>query len=123
MNWQRLLGQTLPYAAAAGLLVAIQSSPLVETANLLVYDLAINLRNRGNDGQAEDLTWPITMIGINEADIKRFGWPLDDTFLCRALKQLDALGASAIGLDLYRDQAQPCLQDEIQRNPRLISIQ
>ena len=122
MNWQRLLGQTLPYAVAAGLLVAVQSSPLVETTNLLVYDLAINLRNHGNDGQAEDLTWPITMIGINEADIKRFGWPLDDTLLCRALKQLDALGASAIGLDLYRDQAQPCLQDEIQRNPRLISI-
>ena len=122
MKWQRLIGQTLPYAAAAGLLVGLQSSPLVETANLLVYDLAINLRNRSNDARAEELTWPITVVGINEDDIKRYGWPLDDTLLCRALKQLDGLGASAIGLDLYRDQAKPCLQHEIRRNPRLISI-
>tara|TARA_Y100000739_G_scaffold200164_1_gene184190 strand:+ start:313 stop:2163 length:1851 start_codon:yes stop_codon:yes gene_type:complete len=122
MKWQRLIRQTLPYAAAAGLLVGLQCSPVVETANLLVYDLAINLRNRSNEGGAEDLTWPITVVGMNEDDIKRYGWPLDDTLLCRALKQLDALGASAIGLDLYRDQAKPCLQDEIQRNPRLISI-
>ena len=122
MNWQRLIRQAIPYAAATGLLVALQQSPLVETANLLVYDLAINLRNRSSDGEAKDLKWPITVVGINEADIKRYGWPLDDTLLCRALQQLNTLGASAIGLDLYRDQAKPCLQDEIQRNPRLISI-
>ena len=122
MNWQRLIRQAIPYAAATGLLVALQQSPLVETANLLVYDLAINLRNRSSDGGAKDLKWPITVVGINEADIKRYGWPLDDTLLCRALQQLNTLGASAIGLDLYRDQAKPCLQDEIQRNPRLISI-
>ena len=122
MNWQRLIRQAIPYAAATGLLVGLQQSPLVETANLLVYDLAINLRNRGNDGETKNLNWPITVLGINEADIKRYGWPLDDTLLCRALQQLNTLGASAIGLDLYRDQAKPCLQDEIQRNPRLISI-
>ena len=122
MNWQRLIRQAIPYAAATGLLVGLQQSPLVETANLLVYDLAINLRNRSSDGGAKDIKWPITVVGINEADIKRYGWPLDDTLLCRALQQLNTLGASAIGLDLYRDQAKPCLQDEIQRNPRLISI-
>ena len=122
MNRQRLIRQAIPYAAATVLLVGLQQSPLVETANLLIYDLAINLRNRSSDGDAKDLKWPITVVGINEADIKRYGWPLDDTLLCRALKQLDTLGASAIGLDLYRDQAKPCLQDEIQRNPRLISI-
>ncbi len=122
MNWQRLIRQAIPYAAATGLLVGLQQSPLVETANLLVYDLAINLRNRSSDGGAKDLKWPITVVGINEADIKRYGWPLDDTLLCRALQQLNTLGASAIGLDLYRDQAKPCLQGEIQRNPRLISI-
>ena len=122
MNWQRLIRQAIPYAAATGLLVGLQQSPLVETANLLVYDLAINLRNRSSDGGAKDLKWPITVVGINEADIKRYGWPLDDALLCRALQQLNTLGASAIGLDLYRDQAKPCLQGEIQRNPRLISI-
>ncbi len=122
MNRQHLIRQAIPYAAATALLVGLQQSPLVETANLLVYDLAINLRNRSNDDEAKNLKWPITVVGINEADIKRYGWPLNDTLLCRALKQLDTLGASAIGLDLIRDQAKPCLQGEIQRNPRLISI-
>ena len=89
MNWQRLIRQAIPYAAATGLLVGLQQSPLVETANLLVYDLAINLRNRSSDGGAKDLKWPITVVGINEADIKRYGWPLDDTLLCRALQQLN----------------------------------
>jgi len=122
MSWQRLIRQSIPYAAATGLLIALQQSPLVETTNLLVYDLAIHLRHRNNDHQAEDLNWPITVVGINEADIKRYGWPLDDSLLCRALQRLDELGAKAIGLDLYRDQAKPCLKDEVQRNPRLISI-
>ena len=122
MNWQHLIRQTISYAAATGLLVGLQQSPLVETANLLVYDLAINLRNTSNDSETKDLNWPITVVGINEDDIKRYGWPLDDSLLCRALKQLDTLDASAIGLDLYRDQAKPCLRNEIQRNPRLISI-
>ena len=99
MNWQRRMRQAIPYAAATGLLITLQQSPLVETTNLLVYDLAIHLRNRNNKDHAQDLNWPITVVGINEADLKRYGWPLDDSLLCRALKQLDTLGAGAIGLD------------------------
>ena len=60
--------------------------------------------------------------GSQRGDLKRYGWPLDDTLLCRAVQRLDALGAAAIGFDLYRDQAKRCLQEEVQRNPRLISI-
>ena len=122
MTWKRTLRRLIPYAIASGLLVGLQHSPVVETANLLVYDLALHLRNRTNDAGDETLAWPITVVGINEADLKRYSWPLDDSLLCSALQRIDALGAQAIGLDLYRDQAKPCLQQEIQRNPRLISI-
>ena len=122
MNWNRTLGRLVPYAVAAGLLVGLQHSPVVETANLLVYDLALYLRNRTNEAGKELLPWPITVVGINEADLERYSWPLNDSLLCSSLLRLDALGARAIGLDLYRDQAKSCLQQEIQRNPRLISI-
>ena len=122
MSWQRTLRRLIPYAIASGLLIGLQHSPLVETSNLLVYDLAISLRNRTKHASEEPLAWPITVVGINEADLKRYGWPLDDRLLCSSLQRINGLGASAIGLDLYRDQAQPCLQQEIQRNPRLISI-
>lgn len=122
MTWKRTLRRLIPYAIASGLLVGLQHSPVVETANLLVYDLALHLRNRTNDAGEDTLAWPITVVGINEADLERYSWPLDDNLLCSALQRIDALGARAIGLDLYRDQAKPCLQQEIQRNPRLISI-
>ena len=122
MNWNRTLRRLIPYAVASGLLVGLQHSPVVETTNLLVYDLALHLRNRTNAAGKEPLPWPITVVGINEADLERYSWPLDDSLLCSALVRLDDLGARAIGLDLYRDQAKPCLQQEIQRNPRLISI-
>lgn len=122
MKWRPVLHRSVPYLLASSLLLALQHSPLVETANLLVYDLALSLRHRTNTEGPEDLTWPITVVGISEDDIKHFTWPLDDTLLCTALQKLDRLGAAAIGLDVYRDQAKPCLQDEVQRNPRLISI-
>jgi len=122
MIWQRTLQRLIPYAIATGLLVGLQHSPVVETANLLVYDLALHLRNRTNDAGNETLTWPITVVGINETDLERYSWPLDDSLLCSALQRIHLLGARAIALDLYRDQAKPCLQKEIQRNPRLISI-
>ena len=122
MTWKRTLRRLIPYAIATGLLVGLQHSPVVETTNLLVYDLALHLRNRTDNNGDEILDWPITVVGINEADLERFGWPLDDSLLCSALQRIDALGAKAIGLDLYRDQAKPCLQQEVQRNPRLISI-
>ena len=122
MTLKRTLRRLIPYAVASGLLVGLQYSPVVETANLLVYDLALHLRNRSNDADEKTLAWPITVVGIDEADLERYGWPLDDSLLCSALQSIDALGARAIGLDLYRDQAKPCLQQEIQRNPRLISI-
>ena len=122
MSWLRHLRRLIPYAIASGLLVGLQHSPVVETANLLVYDLALHIRNRTNEAGHHSLAWPITVVGINEADLEKYSWPLDDNLLCAALQRIDALGASAIGLDLYRDQAKPCLQQEIQRNPRLISI-
>lgn len=122
MTWKRTLRRLIPYAIASGLLVGLQHSPVVETANLLVYDLALHLRNRTNDTGEDTLAWPITVVGINEADLERYSWPLDDNLLCSALQRIEAFGPRAIGLDLYRDQAKPCLQKEIQRNPRLISI-
>ena len=123
MSWWQPLKRLIPYALASGLLVGLQQTPLVENANLLIYDLALQLRSSQNQTNEQDeLAWPITVVGISERDLKRYSWPLEDTLLCEALQRLDALGAVAIGLDLYRDQAHVCLQEEVQRNPRLISI-
>ena len=123
MSWWQPLRRLIPYTLASGLLVGLQQTPLVENANLLIYDLALQLRSSQHQTNEQDeLAWPITVVGVSERDLKRYSWPLEDTLLCEALQRLDALGAVAIGLDLYRDQAHVCLQEEVQRNPRLISI-
>jgi adenylate cyclase len=119
MRWKHWL---LPYVAASALLVGFQASPAAETLNLLVYDVVASLR----ETQHSPDDGAITVVGIDEADLKTFKWPIPDRHLCGAIQRLEALGASAIGLDLYRDpigtDSETCLSTLIQANPRLISI-
>jgi len=69
---------------------------------------------------------PIAIIGISEADIRRYGWPIDDSLVCQAIDRLNTGGARAIGLDLYRDKGvgpnQACLRQRVATNPTLVSI-
>lgn len=119
--WRRAANQLGPYAAAAVVLVVLQSSRLVQTANLLLYDLTVRLRP-APDGA----TTPVRVIGIDEQDLRELGWPLNDDLLVRAIERLDRAGAAAIGLDLYRDigvgGAQGALRDLSSRNPKLVSV-
>lgn len=44
----------------------------------------------------------VTMIWITETDIARYGHPISDTALAKALRLAAAAGPTAIGVDLYR---------------------
>lgn len=116
-----LLQRIGPSLGAMALLAGIEWSGLAQRFDLWFYDLITTLRPAAS---AETL--PITIIGIEEADIRRFGWPIEDRLLCRALDQLTADGALAIGFDLYRDAGvgpdQACLRQRFARDPRLVSI-
>jgi adenylate cyclase len=111
----------VPYAAAGLLLLALQRSPINETLNLLLYDLITSLRQAPSGTDK-----PITIIGIDESDLATYGFPIDDKVLCEAIDRLNAAGAVAIGLDIYRDQGvgpdQACLRERFRTNPRLVSI-
>ncbi len=115
------LKAALPYGLAAGALMALHASPINQTLNLLFYDLITGLRPAAS---ARDL--PISLISIDEQDIARFGWPINDALLCNAIDRLLAGGAKAVTLDLYRDKGvgdqQQCLRNRFQRDPRLVSI-
>ena len=115
------LKRIAPYGVAALLLLALRSTGIAEALDLLLYDLVTTMRPApaGTDR-------PLTIIGISEADIDRYGWPIDDSLLCRALDRLTEGGAIAIGLDIYRDRGvgseQECLRRRFRENPRLVSI-
>ena len=125
MNATRSLRQDLlrlaPYGAAALVLLGLMRSGITESIDLLVYDAVTTLRPAPS---AKDL--PITIIGIDEGDIDRYGWPIDDTILCRAIERAAAAHATAIGVDLYRDKGigpnADCLPQLARREPRLITI-
>ena len=118
---RNLVKTTGPYLAALGVLVLLRSTGLAQTLDLVIYDLITTQRSEGS-GQDQ----PITIIGIEESDIQRFGWPIDDGLFCDAFDALNAGGATAIGFDIYRDKGvgpdQQCLRDRFRDEPTLVSI-
>ena len=79
-------------------LLVLHQGRLAEALNLRLYDLALRLRPLPS---AAGL--PIRVVAIDEEDLRRLGWPLDDRHLVTAIRRLEAAGVRAIGLDLYRD--------------------
>lgn len=118
---RNLVKTTGPYLAALSVVVLLKSTGLAQTVDLVIYDLITSQRSEGS-GQDQ----PITLIGVEESDIQRFGWPIDDGLFCDAFDALNAGGATAIGFDIYRDKGvganQQCLRDRFRDEPTLVSI-
>ena len=109
------------YGTASVALACLAQSGISEALDLRLYDAVSNGSNRSSQTRH-----PITVVGIDEGDISRYGWPIDDAVLCRAIDHALQADAAAIGLDLYRDQGvgqgQACLRERIQRHPNLVAI-
>lgn len=76
----------------------------------------------------EPLDSRITIVGINETDLKRIKqWPVTDAVLAQLLQKLKTQQPTAIGLDLYRDfPVQPghqALVKVFETTPNLIGIE
>ena len=118
---RQLIQTAGPYLAAVVVLVLLRSTGLAQTIDLVLYDLITSQRA---EGSGQDT--PITLVGIEESDIQRFGWPIDDGLFCDAFDALNAAGVDAIGFDIYRDKGvgpnQQCLRDRFRDEPTLVSI-
>ncbi|MGB1197375.1 MAG: CHASE2 domain-containing protein [Synechococcus sp.] len=118
---RQLVQSAGPYLAAVVVLLLLRSTGLAQTLDLVLYDLITSQRA---EGSGQDT--PITLVGIEEDDIKRFGWPIDDGVFCEAFDALNAAGVVAIGFDIYRDKGvgpnQKCLRDRFRDEPTLVSI-
>ena len=117
----QLLLRTGPYVIALVVLAVLRQSGLVQMVDLTIYDLVVSHKEAPSG-----LDSPITVIGIEESDIQRYGWPIDDDLFCRGIDSLQSGGAIAIGFDLYRDQGvgpeQQCLRNRFRDTPTLVSI-
>ena len=110
-----------PYVVGLALLTGVRLSGIAQNLDLLLYDLITTLRPAASGNKQ-----PITIIGIEENDIRRYGWPIDDHLFCQGIDLLSRNGALAIGFDIYRDQGvganQACLRERFRNNSRLVSI-
>ncbi|MEB3168444.1 MAG: adenylate/guanylate cyclase domain-containing protein [Synechococcaceae cyanobacterium] len=79
-------------------MVLLRQAGLAEALNLRLHDLALGLRPLPSAAAL-----PIRVVAIQESDLRRLGWPIDDRHLVTAILRLEAAGVRAIGLDLYRD--------------------
>ncbi|MFM7732767.1 MAG: hypothetical protein ACKO6F_04785, partial [Cyanobium sp.] len=61
-----MLRRLAPYLGASAIAVLVQITGLAQTFDLLLYDLITTLRPKPS---AQHL--PITLVGIDESDIKR----------------------------------------------------
>lgn len=84
------------------IVMALRASGKLQSLELLAYDQ--QLRWRAHDSAAENR---IVLIGADDDDIRRFGWPIGDGTLAELLDRLAAFDPRAIGLDIYRDLPVP----------------
>jgi adenylate cyclase len=100
----RLLRHPGVAVAATGLLafLAVASARALgalEAPELLAYDLMVVARA----AEAAPGDSRVAIVAIDDADILRWGWPLRDELLARAVELLQQAAPAAIGIDLYRD--------------------
>lgn len=78
--------------------LGLRSWGWLEGAELSIYDRWVKARI--GDAQGES---PVVLISIGEQEFQRYGYPIPDAVLARAIDALTEAGVSAIGIDLYRD--------------------
>ena len=109
------------YFIAIILLVFFSRAPFTETIDLLIFDIVTSLSIRKSTPNKH-----VSIIGISEADLKKYKWPIDDKYLCAALKKINQFEPKAIGLDIYRDigigKEKKCLINLISDTSNLVSI-
>jgi adenylate cyclase len=81
---------------------------------LAAYDAMVRVRARPPASDSG-----ITIIGIDEADIRQRDYPLRDGDLAEVLQKILAAKPRAIGLDIYRDLPEPRSGAEL---PKLVAV-
>ncbi len=79
----------------------VQQLGSLQPLELRIFDLLVRLQ------PPQKLDSRLLIVTITEADLKKQGWPLSDQVLAETLIQLQQHQPQVIGIDIYRDLAQP----------------
>jgi len=95
-----LLAATLGIGVA-GAVSAARSTGWLEGLELAGYDRLVRWQAEGEPSQR------VAVVRIREQDLARYGHPLPDAVLVRALERIAEQSPRAIGVDLYRTEPPP----------------
>jgi adenylate cyclase len=89
--------------AGAALILALRYGGVLQGAELFAYDAFLRLRAPPAPATADR----IALVEQDEQDIETYDYPLPDAKLAELLTRIEQQRPTAIGLDLYRDLAEP----------------
>ncbi|NEQ68967.1 MAG: CHASE2 domain-containing protein [Symploca sp. SIO2D2] len=132
LTWEKLRGEAirpfLPWlrtvlVGSVGvtlLVMGVRSQERLLPWELKAYDHLIQSRLLESEDER------LLIIGGDEEDLRRYGWPLPDDILARLLDKLEQHQPSVIGLDIVRDQPVPPGQEALvkhfQENESLVAV-
>jgi len=90
-------------ALAWAFVMGLRSFGGLESLELRAWDALLHARTRLAPARPPR----VAVVRVEEADIQRFGYPLSDALLATAISRLLEGGATAVGVDLYRDRPVP----------------
>ena len=108
---------------------ALRDEGLLMGQELLHHDF-LHLQQENGYGTNHVTTHTnIVIIGADERDIQRFGWPLEDDMVSKILEKIASHEPAGIALDLYRDMPVPKrgdlvhhLNNTLTNHPNIIGI-
>ncbi len=91
----------LTASTCAGMVILLRSLGLLQSWEWELYDLFFRIRS------PESLDTRIVIVGIDEPELQKYGYPINDQLMAELLQKLQSLQPRAIGLDIiYRDLPQ-----------------
>jgi CHASE2 domain-containing sensor protein len=102
------------------LVMGLRWAGVLQSWELSAFDRFVRMQ------PAEPADTRLLIVGADEEDLRRYGYPLPDAVIARLLAQLQQYQSAAIGLDIIRDRSvEPGsgeLQRQMQQIPNLVAV-
>ncbi len=85
------------FLTSVGIVILLRSLGLLQYWEWTLYDYFFRLR------PVESFDHRIVIVGINEADLQKYGVPINDQLMAELLQKLHSFQPRAIGINIYRD--------------------
>lgn len=121
VNWRHVLVTSLAVALP---IVAVRTLGLLQPLELSAYDHL--MRSRPINSDQPNIDERLLVVEVKEEDTDRYGYPINDDVLAKALEQLQQHQPRAVGVDMHRYQVNEPGREELleqfKKSPNLITV-